>query len=96
MADLVGPKEQKPFLQLDPETRARLIKMGAVQHDRPAAFAIPGWTDDVRFTEEMVAAGALVLEQQLGLDSYHAAQTAAKLCYAAMARYEAQAKSRSC
>ncbi len=95
MTDLAPPKKQKPFLQLDPETRARLIKMGAVQHDRPAAFAIPGFTDNVRFTEEMVAAGALVLETHLGLDSYHKAQDAAKLCYAAMARYEAQAKPRS-
>lgn len=79
---------------LSEETKRRLAAMGAHEHRRTQVAPIPGYTDGVEFTDEMIAAGALKIQAMAGLDSYHWATTIAQSVYAAMSRLAPQSKAR--
>ena len=51
---------------------------------RPFVYPIPGWTDGVHITENMVAAGAKEIQILLNIDNYRLAAMVAKITYAKM------------
>ncbi len=80
---------------LSDETKKRLAEMGAYEHRRTQVAPIPGYTDGIEFTDEMIAAGALKIQGMTGLESYHWATTVAQAVYAAMSKLAPQSKGQS-